>query len=109
MDDPAARLRIARLRANFETGKEAAESMGIAVSTYLAHENGSRGIKPMQAARYAKKFKVSEQWLLYGIGKAPGSEGDMIAEIISIIERLPPLQRAEAYGFLKALAAQAEK
>lgn len=109
MDDPAARLRIARLRAGFESGKDAADSMGIAVSTYLAHENGSRGIRPGQATRYAKKFKVPEQWLLYGIGKGPGSEGDTTAEIISIIQRLPPMQQAEALGFLKGLATQSEK
>lgn len=109
MSDPAERLRIARLRAGFETGKLAAESMGVAVSTYLGHENGSRGIKPGMATRYAKKFKVSEQWLLYGVGKGPGTEGDMTAEVVSIIDRLPPLQRAEAMGYLRALAAMSDK
>lgn len=104
MDDPAARLRTARLRAGFTSGKEAAESMGIPVQTYLSHENGSRGIKPAMATRYAKKFKVSEQWLLYGTGKAPGTEGDVVAEVTSIIDRLPPLRRAEALGYLRALA-----
>jgi transcriptional regulator with XRE-family HTH domain len=105
MSDPAERLRIARLRAGYETGKEAADSMNISVSTYLSHENGSRGIKPGMATRYAKRFKVSEQWLLYGTGKAPGTDGDMTAEIISIIDRLPPLRQAEALGYLRALAA----
>jgi len=104
MDDPAARLRIARLRAGFDNAKAAAQSMGVAVSTYLGHENGSRGIKPGQATRYAKKFKVSEQWLLYGTGKAPGTDGDVTAEVVSILEHLPPLQRAEALGYLRALA-----
>jgi transcriptional regulator with XRE-family HTH domain len=109
MDDPAARLRTARLRAGFTTGKEAAESMGIAVQTYLSHENGSRGIKPGMATRYAKKFKVSEQWLLYGTGDAPGTEGDIKAEVTSIIDHLPPLRRAEALGYLRALASINEK
>lgn len=97
------------MRAGFATGKEAAESMGVRVSTYLGHENGSRGIKPGMATRYAKKFKVTEQWLLYGVGKAPGSEGDVTAEVVSIIDHLPPLRRAEALGFLRALASINEK
>lgn len=109
MSDPADRLRIARLRAGFSSGKDAAEAMGIAVSTYLGHENGSRGIKPGMATRYAKRFKVSEQWLLYGTGKAPGSDGDVTAEVVSIIDRLPPLQRAEALGYLRALASIGDK
>lgn len=109
MSDPAERLRTARLRAGFSTGKDAAEAMGVSVSTYLGHENGSRGIKPGMATRYAKKFKVSEQWLLYGVGVGPGTNGDMTAEVISIIQHLPPLQRAEALGYLRALEKMAEK
>lgn len=108
MSDPAERLAIARLRAGFNTGKDAADSMGVAVSTYLGHENGSRGIRPTQATRYAKKFKVSEQWLLYGTGKAPGTDGDVTAEAVSILDHLPPLKRAEALGYLRALASLSE-
>lgn len=104
MSSPSDRLKIARLRAGFQHGKDAAESMGVAVSTYLGHENGSRGIKPDMAARYAKKFKVSEQWLLYGTGTAPGSEGDLTAEVVSLFDHLPPIRRAEALGYLRALA-----
>lgn len=104
MTDPAERLRIARLRAGFETAKEAAVAMGFAVSTYLAHENGSRGYPAKKAAVYARKFKVREQWLLYGVGEGPGETGDQKAEIISIIERLPPLKRAEALGYLRGLS-----
>jgi transcriptional regulator with XRE-family HTH domain len=107
MNDPAARLRIARLRAGYETAKEAAEALGIPVSTYLGHENGSRGITAKQAEIYARKYKVREQWLLYGVGAGPGSEqtGDT-AEIISIIEHLPPLRRAEALRILRVLAGE---
>lgn len=103
MSDPAERLRIARMRAGFATGKEAAEAMGIPVPTYLAHENGSRGYPAKRAMVYARKFKVREQWLLYGVGEGPGQNGDQKAEIVSIIDRLPPLKRAEALGYLKAL------
>lgn len=107
MDDPAARLRIARLRAGYETGKEAAEALGFPVSTYLSHENGSRGITAKKAVTYARKYKVREQWLLYGVGPGPGSEqtGDT-AEIVSIVEHLPPIRRAEALRILRVLAGE---
>lgn len=105
MDDPATRLRIARLRAGYETGKDAAEALGFPVSTYLSHENGSRGISAKRAVTYARKYKVREQWLLYGVGAGPGSEqtGET-AEILSIVEHLPPVRRAEALRILRVLA-----
>lgn len=108
MSDPAERLRIARLRAGFETGKEAAEAMGFPVSTYLAHENGSRGYPAPKAATYARKFKVPEVWLLYGTGPAPGAkvDGSPSAEIIDIVEHLPPLRQQEALRILRILAGQ---
>ena len=57
MTDPAERLRIARLRAGYETGKDAAEALGFPVSTYLGHENGSRGISAKKAEIYARKYR----------------------------------------------------
>lgn len=107
MDDPAARLRIARLRAGYETGKEAAEALGFPVSTYLSHENGSRGISAKRAVTYARKYKVREQWLLYGVGDGPGAEqkGET-AEIVDIVQHLPPLRRAEALRILRVLAGE---
>lgn len=105
MSDPAERLRIARLRAGYSTAKDAAEALGFPVSTYLGHENGSRGISAKKAYTYARRFKVREQWLLYGVGPAPGdSNGEGVtAEIVDIVDRLAPLQRAEALGYLRAL------
>lgn len=105
MSTPAERLRIARMRAGFTSGKEAAEALGFPVSTYLGHENGSRGFPASKAFTYARKFKVREQWLLYGVGVGPGEDGGQTAEIHTIVDRLPPLKRAEALGYLKALAA----
>jgi len=104
MSDPAERLRIARLRAGYETGKDAALALGFPVSTYLSHENGSRGYPAKKAEIYARKFKVREQWLLYGVGEAPGEAGDQKAEIINIFDHLPPLKRAEALGYLRGLS-----
>jgi hypothetical protein len=107
MTDPAERLRIARLRAGYQTGKQAAEALGFPVSTYLSHENGSRGISAKRAVTYARKYKVREQWLLYGVGPGPGTEqtGDT-AEIVNILEHLPPVRRTEALRILRVLAGE---
>jgi transcriptional regulator with XRE-family HTH domain len=104
MADPAERLRIARLRAGFSTAKEAAEAMGFPVSTYLAHENGSRGYPAKKAYTYARKFKVREQWLLFGVGEGPGQTDGPKAEVVNIFDHLPPLKQAEALGYLRGLA-----
>lgn len=109
MTDPAERLRIARLRAGYETGKDAALALGIPVSTYLGHENGSRGYTAKGAAFYARRYKVREQWLLYGVGAAPGTDDtSQTAEIIDIIEHLPPLKRQEALAILRVLRGSPE-
>lgn len=108
MTDPAERLRIARLRAGYDTAKDAAEALGFPVSTYLSHENGSRGITAKRAATYARKYKVREQWLLYGVGPGPGTENNgETAEVVDIMEHLPPLRRAEALRILRVLAGDA--
>lgn len=105
MNDPAARLRIARLRAGYSTGKEAAEALGIPIGTYLGHENGSRGISAARAAQYAKRYKIAEQWLLYGVGEGPGQQqtGES-AEVVSLIEHMSPIRRTEALRILRVLA-----
>ncbi len=104
MSDSAERLRIARLRAGYDTGKEAAIALGFPVSTYLSHENGSRGYPASKAQIYARRFKVREQWLLYGVGEGPGETGDNKAEVVNIFDHLPPIKQAEALGYLRGLA-----
>jgi hypothetical protein len=106
MTDPAERLRIARLRAGFETGKDAALAMGFPVSTYLAHENGSRGYPASKAATYARKFKVPEVWLLYGTGPGPGTQPQdgVTGEVIELINHMLPDRQAEALRILRVLA-----
>lgn len=67
MDAPE-RLKDARIKAGYDTAKAAAEAIGIPVPTYLAHENGSRGYPPRKASRYARFFRTTPEWLLYGRG-----------------------------------------
>jgi phage repressor protein C with HTH and peptisase S24 domain len=60
------RLRQARREAGFETAADAARAFGWKSAGYIHHENGTRGVKPDLARRYAKAFKKPVEWLLYG-------------------------------------------
>lgn len=40
--------------------------MGMVQSTYTSHENGTRDFDEYDAVRYARRFKVSKEWLLFG-------------------------------------------
>jgi phage repressor protein C with HTH and peptisase S24 domain len=70
MDSREERLVEARRNAGFPSASEAAQQFGWTVSTYLGHENGSRGITASKAEVYARAFKVSPEWLLYGASKS---------------------------------------
>lgn len=62
------RLALARERRGYESAKDAAEAMGVKYPTYAAHENGTRGIRREDVARYAKFFGVGVAWLEFGVG-----------------------------------------
>lgn len=62
------RLAWARKDAGYEGPVDAARAMEISRFTYAQHENGTRGFKHASAIRYAKKFRVSLDWLLTGRG-----------------------------------------
>lgn len=64
--DRAARLIEARKAAGYEKAADAARALGISPPTYFAHENGSRGIGADAGAVYARRFKVSFEWLMTG-------------------------------------------
>jgi phage repressor protein C with HTH and peptisase S24 domain len=68
------RLKEARAR-RFKSARLAAKAMGIAVSTYGAHERaedpGGRDYGPEEAKRYARFFRVTPEWLLTGRGRGP--------------------------------------
>ena len=74
MNTLGTRLRYARELAGYATAKDAAKVMGLPVSTYIGHENGSRGYPAKRATEYAYQFKVSEEWLLFGKGKGPAAK-----------------------------------
>src|SRR5262249_44076283 len=71
------RLRMAREK-RYKSARLAAKAMGIAVSTYGAHERaetpGGRDYGPDEARKYARRFGVTPEWLL--TGREPFPEGD---------------------------------
>ena len=74
------RLRDARVSAGYESAAAAAGRFGWTSSTYAGHENGSRGFKDDTAAQYAKAFRVSPEWILFGRGKDTPEPGIAIAD-----------------------------
>ena len=98
----AERLREARKRAGFTSAVEAAASLGVAYPTYMHHENGTRGFT-RHAAHYARRFRVSLDWLLSGKGELPeieATEGKDTAidapPLIALPRSLPILGTAAA-------------
>jgi hypothetical protein len=76
------RLRIAREKF-FKSARVAAKALGMPVSTYGAHERaedpGGRDYGPDEAKRYARRFRVTPEWLLTGrkVGPTDGIDIDI--------------------------------
>jgi hypothetical protein len=72
------RLRAARSKL-FRSARAAAKALDVAVSTYGAHERaetpGGRDYGPDEARRYARRFKVTPEWLLTGSRAGPMPAG----------------------------------
>lgn len=66
MTTPADRLKAARTKAGFKSATAAAKAFGWTESTYLGHENGSRGLQIDAAQRYGRAFRVSWNHLMTG-------------------------------------------
>ena len=60
------RLKAARKAAGFSSAKNAIIALGINYPTYVAHENGNRGIGREMLKLYANRFGVTTDWLLSG-------------------------------------------
>ncbi len=83
---PAERLIQARKAKGYESATAAAEAHGWKEPTYLAHENGTRGIG-RKVGEYAKAYGVSVGWLLNGEGLPPTRKA--VSESSRRIEGLP--------------------
>jgi SOS-response transcriptional repressor LexA len=99
MSDSSNRLKQARERAGYSSAKAAAEAMNVPVATYIQHENGNRGYPATRAERYARFFRVSPEWLLYGKGS------DSITTIIESPD-IPVLGRVAAGVWLEETFAE---
>lgn len=82
MNDKAKRLEKARREAGFETVADAARYLGVKYPTYAGHENPNAptSFRAPTAEFYARKFKVSLDWLLTGRGEQRG-HGVIPAEV----------------------------
>ena len=67
------RLKAARKAAGFLSAIDAAAAQKISYPTYVAHENGTRGISGKMLELYAKRFGVTTDWLLSGRKDAVGN------------------------------------
>jgi hypothetical protein len=85
------RLKQAREAAGFVSAREAALAMDLSYDTYAQHESGIRGYPAKKAEIYARRFRVSPEWLLYGKGDEPkpdplptvGELESMVATIVN--------------------------
>lgn len=102
MNEPYERLQTARAAAGFENAVDAARAFGWNDVTYRAHENGTRGLRPDVAARYARAFKVSTGWLLTGEGGTGGGEPQG-ARLAARPEPIPVVGRTAAGVFREVI------
>lgn len=63
------RLKLARVKAGYDSARKAAIAFGWPTSTYGAHENGQNNFSPEEAEKYASAFDVDDAWLLTGRGR----------------------------------------
>ena len=89
------RLRTARER-RFKSARSAAKALGIAISTYGAHERaeapGGRDYGPNEAQRYGRFFGVTPEWLLTGRKPFPSDDP----------EEPPPGPKVRVVGYVGA-------
>lgn len=95
------RLKFAREQ-RFSSAAKAAAAMGVPVSTYVQQERGVRGVPRDRAEDYAKFFKVSPGWLLFGRDDAAQAvTGRVMVPLVGYVG-----QGSQAYLFAKREAAK---
>lgn len=101
MAEPHKRLQQARSLAGYKNATEAADAMNIKPATYYGHENGNRGFLD-DAARYAKFFRVSYEWLTTGKGDPRAAAPDSWDERMSDLTDLEQEEIARYVEYVKA-------
>ena len=93
----AGRLRHLRQLAGYKSAAAAAKAMDIPYSSYVSKENGQTGVRADDAARFAKKFKGSLDWLLSGEGSPRTTAGaDNSTAVQPVGEGLPVIGKVQA-------------
>lgn len=82
------RLKEARIAAGIRSAAEAARQFGWTQPTYAAHENGTRGIKPEEAEKYAAAFRVDACWMLFGKEPTQAKMADVSEKVLREILKL---------------------
>lgn len=96
------RLREARTTAGFTSSAEAARALGMKPAALVHHENGTRGFS-REAARYAKFFKVSLEWLLEGRGEMRPKRTSQTIPLMGIVaagSSVLPIEDAAGAGLV---------
>jgi hypothetical protein len=102
MRTPADRLKETRIAKGIPSAVEAARRIGIAEQTYLAHENGSRGLG-RAAPRYARFYRISLGWLLTGTGAVRPGQGHPVAERFDALPEAKQVQALDYFDYLENL------
>lgn len=94
------RLKQAREAAGFSSGRQAAKALSVAPATYTSHENGERGIPKDRLEQYARRFKVTPEWLMFGTMPRDPNDPNLYSNaeytpLPSATEDAPYLQRVE--------------
>lgn len=82
METMGDRLRWARKRAGYAKPMDAIRAFGFTKSTYIQHENGTRGFPSRAAQRYSTVYRVDLEWLLTGKGKPESSADTPVVGIV---------------------------
>ena len=71
MSEASERLKQARENAGYASAAAAARAFGFHPQNARDHEAGRRGIGPEHAASYARAYRTTPEWILFGKGSAP--------------------------------------
>ena len=93
--DQHKRLQQARRAAGYATASAAAEALGAKATTYLAHENGEKGLS-RAGERYARFFRVSLEWLLTGKGEMRPRRGSAVIPVAGLVGAGAAIEPIEA-------------
>lgn len=113
MQTPNERLRQARKDAGYTEAKAAAKAMGVPYGTYAGHENSNRGYPWKRALQYAKFFRTTPEWLLYGrtplatepnLDELEAMVHASLSELVTFETRLADLPRIVAPALHEQLA-----